>query len=1649
MKIKSKNSVDYLLQAKSISLSDAWVISNGILDWLVKRHLSGHMPNRFSASLFEYFPETKELIPPDESWNQPDSNGHPEYLSPEETGRLAETPDFRADFYRLGVVWYEIFSGRPPFFHHDRMKVIWQHLADSPPPLLVPGLPASAIQIIEKLLAKRPDQRYFSVQGLRQDWEQAYFHFRNPEEFRLPFIPGTFDFPEEFSLPAVFPFRENGLKQAIQIANQVGEKGAKALIWIKGAHLSGKSVWIDDCISRLYKEGFSVLRCACLQTETLPYQPIKTALDNFARVLQFHQIGYLSNLKTRLSDALGGNLSVLTSFAPQWEEVVGAQPTAGLLSGPETQERLSFVIAKTLSLIALPGHPIAFFIDDIHLMAQQTIRLLNAIFAEPDIRNCVLFAAQLHPERNDYSTGVRQELPDESIFSWVETIQLDPLEQDEISAMLELARVDPLQIGELAVLLERKSGGNPYAIRQLLSQAVAGGFFKPGSQQKWLQVDLNAVSTLTVSDDIYEYQAEKINNLSGDALEWLQIAASEGVYFEMETIRALLPDMSEADFVAISEQLQRNEIIVPNLLDAGFRFAGPVLQATVKNTISPARQAEIFEQLIALKISDGKFLQSDNHLFKILGFVLQITNRGVARYQHLLKDGAERAKRLGAFDEAAKYYWAILEAVKPADEQERFEINANLLETLIGDLQFDEYYSHLENIRRQFNLDELRQCRLDLIECRALLIQQKMPEVVMFARQSLLRMGISITLQPSLPRIILSMIKSQRGMKGRSVAELEKLPLASDPRTRYILQLLQDTSSAFFLAAPRALPEVLALQINLAIKKGISETMGVVFAAYGFNLSAFGGQFDKAEEMMTLARNLDQRFGNIKGAVVVRFLHAALTRHWHFALRENAALLRENYHLGRERGLLQMAFFSLATGNLFELFSGMPLSKMLPQLEEDIKACADKKQHSMVSFLSMALQFCADLRGIDKPSVLMEGRYFSASSERPIFIKENLQTNQAILYGLESTLNLVWQQNEGAAQRLPGMLKLLSAVGLSSVSLLFAIIQTTISAFKSEETSDRFMRSARKKIKYWAGKSPVNFKGWYHLLEGVISLRSNKIQDALFHIEQSVAWAGKQNLIYLEALALEEKAGLQMQWDYTGVVPMAIADAHSCYYRWGAYAKCADLEKKYPGIRSASLHKGTSVSEADLTSLLRASNSIASEIRWEHLLEKLSTILVENAGAQNAVILIPHPDGLKEVARKTGQLPVFFQEVNVMPSTHPVSILRSVQRMRVPELVNNPVSDPRWSMDPYIINSRPLSVLCIPVIKNQDLSAIIYLENNLTAGAFTQEGVELLRLLSGQIAISIENSQLYVDMEKRVADRTRQLHEKNQEMELQRNKLLETLNELKSTQAQLIQSEKMASLGELTAGIAHEIQNPLNFVNNFSEVSKELIGELSDEVDKGNYSEVKSIAQDLVQNLEKINHHGKRADAIVKGMLAHSRTSSGQKEPTDLNALCDEYLRLAYHARLNDYFGQGLKAKNKPFNADFKTDLDTSIGLIPVVQQDIGRVLLNLINNAFYAVAEKSKLADSSYQAAVTVSTKRKDKAIEISVRDNGIGIPDLIKEKIYQPFFTTKPAGQGTGLGLSISYDIVKAHGGVLSVESEPGKGTVFSILIPQSWQG
>jgi signal transduction histidine kinase len=480
----------------------------------------------------------------------------------------------------------------------------------------------------------------------------------------------------------------------------------------------------------------------------------------------------------------------------------------------------------------------------------------------------------------------------------------------------------------------------------------------------------------------------------------------------------------------------------------------------------------------------------------------------------------------------------------------------------------------------------------------------------------------------------------------------------------------------------------------------------------------------------------------------------------------------------------------------------------------------------------------------------------------------------------------------------------------------------------------------------------------------------------------------------------------------------------------------------------------------DLITVIKASQTLTDEIILSKLLKKLMNIIIENANAQKALLILDKDGSLvieaegvvdSEEVTTLQSIPVASVDTDSQRYLFSITVINYVFKTHKNVVLNDAVSEGEFTHDSYIIATKPKSILCTPLLYQGKLSGILYLENNLTTGAFTQERVEVLKILSAQAAISIENSRLYEQLEdysrtleEKVKARTQELQQKNEE-------LATTLETLKATQAQIIAQEKLASLGALASGIAHEIKNPLNFVNNFAELSVELTQELEEEIknqkdrlDADRKEYIDEILNALKQNAQKIYEHGKRSDKIVSGMLMHSRGQIGERQLTNINVLLAEAMELAYH---------GMRAKDAGFKITIETDYDNCLSQINVVPQNINSALINIINNACYAVHKKkihlqeSGTEGKEFLPTLSVSTKDLPEQVEIRIRDNGEGIPQQIIYKIFNPFFTTKPTAEGTGLGLSITHDIiVQQHQGEIKVNSEVSKYTEFVIKLPRN---
>jgi signal transduction histidine kinase len=592
--------------------------------------------------------------------------------------------------------------------------------------------------------------------------------------------------------------------------------------------------------------------------------------------------------------------------------------------------------------------------------------------------------------------------------------------------------------------------------------------------------------------------------------------------------------------------------------------------------------------------------------------------------------------------------------------------------------------------------------------------------------------------------------------------------------------------------------------------------------------------------------------------------------------------------------------------------------------------------------------------------------------------------------------------------------------------------------------------------------------------------------EAMEYYDRAIQGARDSGYIQEEALANELAAEFYLSCGREKIARPYLTDAYYSYIRWGAIAKVKDLEFQYPflveqtqispvGVRErdtrstrSTITTGSTTSSGfgaslDLASFIKFSQAIASEIVLENLLSKLIKILLENAAAQKAVLLLLKDDStdvlperlyIEAIGTATDETVTVLQSIPPTIENVPVLIVNQVFKTQENFILNDAATtEPFNTTYPYIKKFKPKSILCLPILYQSKLQGILYLENNLTTGVFTQERVDVLNVLVSQVAIALENALLYKNLE--IANE--QLKDYSHTLE---EKVERRTAALKAAQKQIIATEKLSSLGALTAGVAHELRNPLNFVNNYAEGSVELTEELIEEIDNQSehldadtFDYIKEMLTDIRDNAAAIHQHGQRAEGIIQSMMQHARTDSGQRQPTDLNALLDQAVQLAYHSR---------RAIDIHFNVVICKDYDDSIGQWEVVTSDLNRAFINIVDNACYAVCAKQKHYQQQegndrrgrlsqegeiYTPTLWVKTQNLGEAVEIRIRDNGAGIPPEIREKIFHPFFTTKPTGEGTGLGLSLTHDIIVGqHGGTLQVESEPGVYTEFIITLPRN---
>jgi predicted ATPase/signal transduction histidine kinase len=1575
------------------------------------------------------------------------------YMAPEQTGHFNKTIDRRTDLYSLGIVLYELWSGLLPFIETATSDIIHSHLVKIPLLLknLKPETPDFISDVIVKLLEKNPGSRYQTVNGLEVDLNEC-FYFINTGKINSEFQAGKFDQPDRLMLSQNFHGRKKELELLKSSFERVKDFG-KEVFFISGNPGVGKTALVHEFARYVVKNSGIVLSGSFGKiSPSSPNQAVLQAFQDLATQILSHSDKKLEEWKTILKQAVDDIGQLLVELVPEFSWILGEQKPLPEMNAGQLESSINFLFYRLLKEIANPVQPVVLFIDNFYKADLASLKTFKSLLELNDIEHVIFIfnyrTSQL--KKNPKFQEKFEELL--AVTPSKNEIKLENLELEDVACFLKDSFITS-NPDELSNIVYKKTLGNPFFLHKFLYSLYEAKILVFDSVIQQWEWDKEKTESVQLALNVVDYMTEKVKILQDTEIKILKQAACLGNQFQINHLAELtnlpLPELNNT-----ISKLVEQEIIIKQI---GYcKFAHERIQEAVYELLSSDEKAlahykvyELLKNEITHDTTNIVLFTVSNHL--ALGFS-HIPKEQYFDKLMLFQEASKRAKRTASFELSFRYSNLSIALLEESDWDKHYEIVLDIYneaaETgmIVGEFEKAQEYLQ-KSLKHAKNFND--RIKAHAIKINHLSERHQFTETVDYLLQVLDEIGYGIKRNPGKLSTLWEFILVKLQFIGKSTNDILNLPEMKDERAKAFIKLTVMAGVAIFGSAPDILPVIYFRQTRLSLKYGNSEYSPYSYSGYGFAITAFMGDLVKGYDLAKMSLQLVEKNNSdiIKAKVMVIFY--GFLSYWRDSLIESVAPLREAYLIGRQTGDLLYASFGASFYNQIRIFTGFNLNELLDSLTSDCVTIKNLNQDLVYIITEIQRQYVLNLMiKVNEPWILQnegfdENIYLGkleelndeASKFDLYFYKLALacQFNEYEIGFTNSELARKYEE-ETTSRQIPYPAFLFFSA--------MAVIKSTVQNPNGLTSKNR--KNAKKKInllKSFAKHAPQNFENKHTLLEAFLLEASGKMVESGMKFQKAVDLSVKSGFIHEEAIAREHFAYFLFKIGQAEFGELMIQKSYDCFKKWGAENKCSQLSAKFPLVFGKVTEESDNTISGfqniyDLNTIIKSNRVLSSENSLEGLLKKMVELVISNASCTKVVIALKNSE--KElVSRAIGTneiITVFSAEENHSTLEFPNSVVHYVSNSKMEFASPNLKQDTRYKFDEYVKLNSPVSACCIPIVSNNILLGVLYLENNLAESAFDKKRIEFFKTIASQLAISLDNVMLYTEMEIKVKNRTSELKEAKEVVE-------RSLENLKSTQSQLIQAEKMASLGELTAGIAHEIQNPLNFVNNFSEISKELIDEMKQELADGRLQTVEEIADDIKQNLDKINHHGNRASSIVKGMLQHARTSSGQKELTDINALADEFLRLAYH---------GLRAKDKSFNAKFTTEFDPNLPKINIIPQDIGRVILNLITNAFYAVNEKKHQAPHPsrnefgtgseggiFEPTVTVRTSlnppsggRGAMAL-ISVHDNGSGIPPHIVEKIFQPFFTTKPTGSGTGLGLSLSYDIVKAHGGELKVET------------------
>ncbi len=1620
------------------------------------------------------------------------------YISPEQTGRMNRAIDYRTDFYSLGVTFYELLTGQLPFPTDDALELVHCHIAKQCVPLheCKSDIPQVISEIVLKLMNKNAEDRYQSAHGLKSDLEICLQQWQVKQQI-APFLLRQHDISDKFQIPQKLYGREEEIATLMAAFERVS-MGANEMMLVSGFSGIGKSALIQEVYKPITRQrGYFIAGKFDQFQRNIPYTSIIQAFRSLVLQLVTESETAIALWREKLLTALGGNGQVMIEVIPEIELIIGSQPSVTDLPPAAAKNRFNLVLQNFIKVFTRQEHPLVIFLDDLQWVDGASLKLIEMLMTVADSKYLFLIGAYRDNEVSAAHPLMLTLAEIKQAEATVNQIVLSPLALLQITQLVsDVCHCEPVTAIPLAELVLTKTNGNPFFMTEFLKSLYDEALVTFNYQQSSWQWNLEQIQSQQITDNVVELMADKVQKLPPQTQTVLKLAVCIGNRFNLEklstiseeapreTASAIWPAIAEGFILPLSNTYKLINQDVEGLLErltTEYKFAHDRIHQAVYLLITEIDKKAMHLRVGQLLLRNTLPQKQDENLFDIVNQLNRgqdLINYSIEKYQlaQLNLQAGKKAKSSAAYQSAFNYLQSGLGLLQKDSWQTQYNLTLELHVEAAEAAYLSTNFAAMERLteivlqQAQTLLDKVKVYE---VRIQAYWAENKHLDAVKTALQVLKLLNINFPEQPSQTDIILALQQTHSVLAGKTPSDLSDLPIMTDPVKLAAMQIMTIVWSPAYLTVNELIPLIACQQVNLSVTEGNAAESAFAYANYGLILCG-QGHIDTAYQFSQLALELLEKFNATKLKAKI-YVFCNFVRHLKEHLRKVLLYELEAYQSGLASGDFEFAAGGAMGYCMMSYLSGKELIKLEREQATYHQAIAQLKQEAFLNWHCIFWQVVLNLIGKAENPCCLSGEAYDENKMLPLHLEVQDRTAMLHLYTNKLTLCYHFHQFEQAIENAVKLEEYLvnAATTCFAPPAYFYDSLTRLVMFPNADASEqnRILEKVganQEKMKTWANHAPMNYLHKFYLVEAERFYVLGKDQDAREYYDRAITLAHENEYLHEEALAYELAGRFYLAKNQKHLARHYLQDAHYAYQQWGAAAKVKDLESRYPRFLTKTstdnfpnrLNISTTNSDQttsavlDFSSVLKALQTISSEIVLDKLLAKLMKIVIENAGAQKGFLILYQQDNLVIEAQGTvdadnltllQSLPINSVFPNTKIPLLSISVINYVAYTHKDVVLNDATQEAQYTLDPYIVATQPKSILCTPLIHQGKLSGILYLENNLTTGAFTSDRLEVLRILSAQAAISIENCRLYEQLEgysrtleQKVEIRTQELQQTNQE-------LASTLQTLTTTQAQIIAQEKLASLGALTAGIAHEIKNPLNFVNNFAELSVELTQELCEEIanqqerlDPETREYIAETLNDLQQNAQKINEHGKRADNIVHAMLMHSRGQAGDRQMTDINALLKEAIELSYH---------GMRAKMPSFNINIKTDYADNLGQVNVVPQNISRAFINIINNACYTTHKKKmRLIAEEFLPLISVTTKDLNQRIEIHIRDNGEGIPQEALDKIFNPFFTTKPTGEGTGLGLSITHDIiVQQHQGEIKVETEVNVYTYFIVILPK----